>query len=162
MAYKPLIQDHLAQANYFRDPMKIPQYLEGDRFLASINNEQTANGTYSKNWASLNSVCLVKALADTTVVPNDSEWYGFFQDGSFEIWGFSDTPWYKEDLFGLKTLDESKRVFFNVTEGGHLDFSTDYLLNLVGLYFVYSKLHAFRRLSLGCTCLRCPSYVAIE
>ncbi|KAJ1427676.1 putative palmitoyl-protein thioesterase 1 [Ochromonadaceae sp. CCMP2298] len=137
LAYKPLIQDHLAQANYFRDPMKIPQYIDGDIFLADINNEQAVNGSYSKNWASLNSVCLVKALADATVVPNDSEWYGFFQDGSFDdIWEFSETPWYKENLFGLKTLDEEKKVFFEVTEGGHLDFSTDYLLNLVGLYFV--------------------------
>lgn len=65
-----------------------------------------------------------------------SEWFGAYQDGSFEsIWDFHDTPWYKNDLFGLKTLDEQKKVFFNTTDGNHLDFSTDYLLDLVGLYF---------------------------
>jgi len=136
LAYKPLIQDHLAQANYFRDPKKIDQYLEGDRFLADLNNEVQLNSTYNDNWAALNSVCLVKAEGDTVVVPNDSEWYGFFEDGSFDdIWGFKETPWYKDDLFGLQTLDNANRVFFNVTEGNHLDFATDYLLNLVGIYF---------------------------
>lgn len=138
LAYGPMVQEHLAQANYFRDPLRIDEYLAGDKFLADVNNEREdeADESYSSNWASLNSVCLVKALGDTTVVPNDSEWFGSFQDGTFdEVWDFADTPWYQQDLFGLRTLSESGRVYFNTTEGGHLDFSTQYLLDLVGLYF---------------------------
>jgi palmitoyl-protein thioesterase len=141
LAYYPFVQEHLAQANYFRDPLKIPNYLAGDRFLADLNNEDSTvepgvNATYNANWESLNSVCLVKALGDTVVVPNDSEWYGFFQDGTFDaVWDFADTPWYQQDLFGLRSLDKAGKVFFNTTDGNHLDFSTDYLLDLVGIYF---------------------------
>ena len=50
--------------------------------------------------------------------------------------GYDETPWYKDDLFGLKTLDlEKGNLYFNTTEGDHLEFPTDYLLDLVGLYF---------------------------
>lgn len=46
------------------------------------------NFALGSNWASLNSLCLVKALGDSVVIPNDSEWFGFFKDGSLEdIWG---------------------------------------------------------------------------
>lgn len=142
LAYYPAIQNHLAQANYFRDPMKIPAYLAGDRFLADINNEKpdlvpSTAEVYKSNWNSLHSVCLVKALGDSVVIPNDSEWFGFFKDGSFkEIWAFDEAPWYQADTFGLKTLHSNGKVFFNTTDGDHLDFETDFLLDLIGLYFV--------------------------
>ena len=54
----------------------------------------------------------------------------------FIIKGYDETPWYRDDLFGLKTLDlEKGNLYFNTTDGDHLEFSTDYLLDLVGLYF---------------------------
>jgi palmitoyl-protein thioesterase len=137
LAYFPRIQDGLTQANYFRDPMKVPEYQAKARFLPDINNEDTTpQSVYSSNWASLESVCLVKALGDTVVIPNDSEWFGFFEDGSFDkIWSFQTSPWYQGDYFGLKTLDQAGKVYFNTTDGNHLDFETDYLLDLVGTYF---------------------------
>jgi len=136
-AYKPFIQNNLAQANYFRDPLKIPQYLDGDRFLVDINNEVNPTTTYKSNWSNLKSLCLVKAIADTVVIPNDSEWLGFFEDGSFDrIWEFTRTPWYQQDSFGLQSLYSTGRVSFNTTSGDHLDFSKDFLLDLVGTYFL--------------------------
>lgn len=137
LAYYPRVQEGLAQANYYRDPLKIDTYLANDTFLADINNEQTPHEEYATKWQELESVCLVKANGDTVVIPNESEWFGAYQDGSaFEdIWTFEETPWYTEDLFGLRSLNEAGRVFFNVTEGNHLDFETDYLLDLVGIYF---------------------------
>jgi palmitoyl-protein thioesterase len=136
LAYHPKVQEHQTQSNYFRNPMMIDKYLAGNTFLVEMNNEKSINADFASNWESLESVCLVKALADTVVIPNDSEWFGFFQDGTFEIvWVYNEAPWYSNDLFGLKSLDSSGRVFFNTTDGNHLDFETDYLLTLVGLYF---------------------------
>ncbi len=137
LAYYPTIQDHLTQANYFRDPYKIDKYQANARFLPDINNEKTTtNSKYTENWESLNSVCLVKALGDTVVVPNDSEWFGFYQDKSFDnIWSFDQTPWYTQDSFGLQSLNKAGKVFFETTDENHLDFSTDYLLSLVDTYF---------------------------
>ncbi|RYH21376.1 hypothetical protein EON65_20820 [archaeon] len=138
LAYKPAIQDHLAQANYFRDPLKVQAYQQNARFLPDINNEDSsAAAEYSTRFEALQSLVLVKALGDTVVIPNDSEWFGSYQDGSLEdIWGFSQTPWYTSDLFGLQTLDKQEKVFFYTTDGDHLDFETDFLLDLVGQYFV--------------------------
>lgn len=137
LAYHPNIQDHLTQANYFRDPYKIATYQEKARFLPDINNEDSStDATYSTRWQSLQSLCLVKALGDTVVIPRESEWFGFFQDHSFdELWTFNQTPWYTQDLFGLKTLDEQGKIFFETTDENHLDFSTDYLLSLVDRFF---------------------------
>ena len=137
LAYHPTIQAHLAQANYFRDPFLIPEFEAGAIFLPDINNEDgTVNATLTKNFESLQSICLVKALNDTVVIPNDSEWFGYFQNNSYDLkWGTTDAPWYIDNWFGLKTLDLKKTLFFNTTDGDHLQFSTDYLLDLVGIYF---------------------------
>jgi palmitoyl-protein thioesterase len=137
LAYHPKVQDHLAQANYYRDPYRTEEFLSIARFLPDINNEDDSkNSSYSSQWSSLESVCLVKALSDTVVIPKDSEWFGFFQENSFkDIWDFSETPWYLNDLFGLQTLNKAGKVYFNTTDDNHLEFETDYLLELVGLYF---------------------------
>jgi palmitoyl-protein thioesterase len=135
--YVPFVQKHLAQANYYRDPENIDKYLANDKFLADINNERDSkDSSYSTHWSSLNSLCLVKALGDTVVIPNDSEWFQFYEDGGYDsIWQFDNTPWYVGDSFGLKTLNEKGNIYFNTTDGDHLDFSQDFLLTLVGLYF---------------------------
>jgi hypothetical protein len=39
-----------------------------------------------------------------------------------------DAPWYKEDWFGLKSLDEAKKIEFHSTPGNHLRFKKDWLL----------------------------------
>lgn len=137
LAYHPTVQQHLTQANYFRDPFKIENYQANAIFLPDINNEDsTVNAAYASNWESLNSLCLVKALGDTVVIPNESEWFGFYHDKSFEkIWTYDQTPWYRQDLFGLKTLKTAGKLHFETTDENHLDFSTEYLLSLVDTYF---------------------------
>lgn len=140
LAYKPLIQEHLTQANYFRDPFKTDAYRTGARFLPDLNNERdqgvTVNASYVTHWTSLNSLCLVKALGDTIVIPNESEWFGFYQDKSFDnLWTFDQTPWYVNDWFGLKSLHLAGKITFETTDGNHLDFDTDYLLSLVDRFF---------------------------
>ena len=41
------VQSGLAQANYFRDPLKIDEYKAGDEFLVEINNERTTDNRHS-------------------------------------------------------------------------------------------------------------------
>jgi palmitoyl-protein thioesterase len=43
-----------------------------------------------------------------------------------------ETEWYKQDLFGLKTVDEAGKIQFNTTTGNHLQFSRDQLIAWVG------------------------------
>merc|ERR1719373_582071 len=111
--YTQFVQNRLAQANYFRDPKKLETYRKDGHFLPYINNEIKGkeNATYSANFKSLEKLVLVMAADDTVVKPKESEHFGFFKDGSMsELVGMKDAPWYTEDWFGLKTLDQAGKI----------------------------------------------------
>ncbi|GLD92616.1 hypothetical protein PINS_up001195 [Pythium insidiosum] len=135
--YSDQVQSHLAQANYFRHPLKIAEYLAHAKFLPDINNERhPVNATYNANFMKLHNLVLVRAKRDTQVFPKDSEWFGAFRDGTYQdILGFNETRWYTEDLFGLQTLHKSGKIHFLETDGNHLQFSPEFLLRVVDKYF---------------------------
>lgn len=136
-AYNAFTQSHLTQANYFRDPMRIPVYKKMNHFLTDINNEGSSiNATYAKNFGSLESLMLVKALGDTIVIPNDSEWFGQYQDGSSTTkLAMNETAFYQRNLFGLKDLDEAGKIFYDTTDGEHMKFSEEKVLGWVTKFF---------------------------
>ncbi|TMW66106.1 hypothetical protein Poli38472_003871 [Pythium oligandrum] len=135
--------EHLAQANYFRHPLKIHEYLQYAKFLPDLNNEKpTPNATYKANFIRLQNLVLIRAKRDTQVFPKDSEWFGAFLDGTYDkILGFNETRWYQEDLFGLQTLDRLGRVHFLETDGNHLQFTTKFFLQVVEKYFAPTLAH---------------------
>lgn len=99
-AYLPAIQAHLMQANYYRDPTHMTEYREGDVGLAELNNEVATDDSTDLPSGSLTlagmtgNLTLVKGLSDITVEPNDSEWYGYYEDGSQEnIVAMDDAEW---------------------------------------------------------------------
>ncbi|KAI0071724.1 alpha/beta-hydrolase, partial [Panus rudis PR-1116 ss-1] len=118
--YTEWAQENLVQAQYFRDPDRLPLYLTSNKFLASINNEvdSAVNKTYSKNLSSLHKLVLVMFSEDKTVVPKESGWFGSYAPAEEESrgmrWPWTDRtiiplrlqPIYIEDRIGLKTLDE--------------------------------------------------------
>ncbi|GMF19128.1 unnamed protein product [Phytophthora lilii] len=104
------------------------------KFLPDINNEKTStNQTYKENFTKLQNLVLVRANKDTQVFPKESEWFGAYQDNDpYKIvLGFNETRWYKEDLFGLQTLDKAGKVHFLSTDGDHLQFSIEFLLGVL-------------------------------
>merc|ERR1711972_1190196 len=141
--YTHYVQNHLAQANYYRDPKKLETYRKQGHFLPYINNEVKGkeNATYSDNFKSLEKLVLVMATGDTMIKPKESEHFGFFKDGSMsELVEMRNAPWYTEDWFGLKTLDEAKKIDQLTTSGDHLRFTKDFLLSTVNKYFTKSEL----------------------
>ncbi|ETI36984.1 hypothetical protein F441_16860 [Phytophthora nicotianae CJ01A1] len=136
--YTKRVQERIAQANYYRDPLRIDAYLKHAEFLPDLNNEKMSrNQTYKNNFIKLQNLVLVRANKDTQVFPKESEWFGMYQDGDpyKTILGFNETRWYQEDLFGLKTLDKAGKVHFLSTDGDHLRFSIEFLLGVVDKYF---------------------------
>merc|ERR1711957_644089 len=110
--------------------------------LPYINNEVQGkqNATYTKNFEALEKLVLVMALGDTMVHPKESEHFGFFKDGSLsELVAMKDAPWYKEDWFGLRTLDEAKKIETYATPGNHLRFGMAFLEQMVQKYFVAAE-----------------------
>lgn len=118
------------QAQYFRDSSKLPQYLESNKFLTSINNEipDTVNSTYATNLASLSNLVLVIFSQDKTVVPKESAWFGSYappedeldSNASKTIVPMRLQPLYVNDLIGLRTLDERGGVVLESCEGEHM------------------------------------------
>lgn len=137
LAYGQEMQDHLFQADYFRDPMRVDTDAYKQRSqLAQWNNEgNSVNETYKDNFGKVKRFAMIKAEKDSMVFPNEGEWWGHFEDGSLKkVLTMKESPWYKNDLFGLKTADEAGKLFFNSTTGDHLQFSHEELAWWVNLY----------------------------
>jgi len=120
-AYTSFVQNSVIQAQYFRDPMDIPTYLQANIFLPDINNENSKNQQYKNNLISLNNLVLFEFSEDTVVVPKESEWFGYYADGDLShIIPVQDQRIYKEDWIGLKTLDEKGKLQFLKCPGEHM------------------------------------------
>jgi len=142
LAYNPLSQHVLFQADYYRAANQIPSrsYLKNSQ-IARWNNEDpaTANATFKANFAKTKKFVMVKALKDSMVYPNEGEWWGAFEEGKSykgRPLSMKETKFYQEDLFGLKTADEAGKIAFETTPGDHLEFSDEQLLGWVQKYFV--------------------------
>ncbi|KAI0035863.1 alpha/beta-hydrolase [Vararia minispora EC-137] len=127
-AYTEWAQEHLVQAQYYRDPKQLTHYLEMNHFLASINNEVLTlrNVTYAKNLAALENLVLILFSRDGTVVPKESSWFGSYAPdsaGDETVVAMRQQPLYTEDWIGLRTLDERGAVVLETCEGGHMAIS---------------------------------------
>jgi palmitoyl-protein thioesterase len=130
-AYLPFIRDNLIQAQYFKDPFRLEEYLTANPFLPDINNEGAVkNATYADNLASLKRLVLYRFEDEYTVVPRGSEWFDFF-DGQ-RLVNMSDTALYKEDWIGLRRLDEAGRVVRGqVPDALHMHFTDHWFVENV-------------------------------
>eukprot|EP00035_Acanthoeca_spectabilis_P037041 m.43264 g.43264 ORF g.43264 m.43264 type:complete len:304 (-) comp8407_c0_seq1:1684-2595(-) len=119
-----ILQDHIAFAAYWRDPMNYTSWLKYNKFLADINNLRLIkNSTYKANMASLNAFLMMYTTKDGIVVPKDSPWFDFFAEGSDKvIVPLRETEGYLGDWIGLKTLDKSGRLILNKCNCTHQDY----------------------------------------
>jgi len=128
-AYTDFVQDHVIQAQYFKDPMDMDAYMQHNIFIADINNERDAkNQTYKKNLVSLNNLALFKFDLDTVVVPRDSSWFAFYAPGSTsDLIQMKNQPIYKEDWIGLKTLNEAGKLhLLDIPDSNHMQFTLEW------------------------------------
>lgn len=136
LVYTGLAQSALAQTNYFRDPLRIPAYKKGCKYLPYENNEVAADPTRSANLMKTDKLIAVLALNDTMVIPKESEHFGFYKDGSVkEIQQMQETPVYQQNLFGLKDFHEQGHLVLVEAPGDHLRIPEKQLLGLVRTYF---------------------------
>ena len=161
LAYNPLVQGILFQADYFRHPAHVNStWYKKYSQLAQLNNEgDKVNADYKTNFAKVEKLTMVKAKGDTMVFPNDGEWWGLYEKDMktidqmkvcrshlspypslacaltplpspllppppptpFPVHPFpsaKDTTLYKGDNFGLRTVDEAGKIFFETTDVG--------------------------------------------
>ncbi|CAN4078022.1 unnamed protein product [Withania somnifera] len=121
--YLDYVQTHYAPSGYTKLPNDIDGYLRGCRYLPKLNNEipNATNPIYKQRFTSLHNLVLIMFENDGVIVPKESSWFGFYQDGTYsQILPPQQTNLYVEDLFGLKTLDKAGKVNFIKLPGFHL------------------------------------------
>ncbi|KAJ0961893.1 hypothetical protein J5N97_029721 [Dioscorea zingiberensis] len=143
LVYTDCLQDRLAPSGYLKIPTAIPEYLKGSKFLPKLNNERPneRNSTYKERFSSLNTLVLIMAENDTVLIPKETSWFGYYQDGGFDtVLPPQKTPLYQEDWIGLKKLDDEGRVKFISVAGGHLELTEDDMKKYIVPYLVDDEL----------------------
>ncbi|KAK9667978.1 hypothetical protein RND81_13G025600 [Saponaria officinalis] len=121
-----MVQNLIAPSGYIKLPNNYPNYLKGCSYLPKLNNEIEGkrNPIYKERFSRLVNLILIMCANDNVVIPKESSWFGFYPDGAYnKTLPTTETKWYKEDWFGLRTLDEAGKVQFISVKGGHIEIS---------------------------------------
>ncbi len=115
---------------YWKDNRDQLKYQQHSKWLAKVNNEQGSYGainqTYIKNMESLNKYIVVRAMRDTIVQPSYSAFHQYWKWGDesrSEITNLNETEGYKNNLLGLKTLNERGDYIMKEFDGDHVSYS---------------------------------------
>lgn len=166
-AYTQFAQQHSFQANYWRDPRPnmFPKY-QAMAQLAVWNQEATSdnpfqqhpsnpnggshnlddndnnnNNEYKTNWNKTSQFIWILATEDTMVLPREGEHWAAPnpQDPFGPVLTMNETMWYQQDLFGLRTAQESGKNHFETFVGDHLQFSQQDFSHWVQTYLRQSS-----------------------
>ncbi|KAJ3307502.1 Palmitoyl-protein thioesterase 1 [Blyttiomyces sp. JEL0837] len=140
-AYLSWVQKKSVQAQYYKDPKNIAQYLSRSLFLPDLNNERTRNATFKENLKKLNKLILIRFSEEETVVPAESSWFGFY-DEDLSIIPMKEQPLYVEDWIGLRWLDERGRVVFLTSEGRHMAIDKQVFQDIVVRQYLDNEVEA--------------------
>lgn len=130
--YTSLIQNLIGPAGYFRDIQHEKQYKAGSVFLPHIDNEDddTTSADRKARFSALNGALLMMFTEDTMVYPKESEWFQQLDmDGNVQP--LEDSDFYKNDVLGVKALNEAGKIQFVSVVGDHLQFSADDITNTI-------------------------------
>lgn len=126
--YSWALQKYTSVAGYWRDTLHYDSYMKYCRFLPCLNNERNhpLSEQFKKRICDLSAMVLVMSDHDDIIEPVESCQFGFYKVGSkTEIEGLQDSPWYKDDNLGLKTLNESGRLHFKIAHCTHTGYQED-------------------------------------
>ncbi|KAJ2745433.1 hypothetical protein GGI20_002187 [Coemansia sp. BCRC 34301] len=136
--YSWYIRDHVIQAQYFKDPERIDQYLQYNIFLPDINgdleDEEVRYDVYRKRILALDRMVLYRFSEDKMIYPDMSPWFGFVDAEGNDV-PVQNTTMYKEDRLGLRGLDEAGKLSFISLEGPHMHIGEDVLRSIVAEHF---------------------------
>ncbi|EOD36822.1 hypothetical protein EMIHUDRAFT_426418 [Emiliania huxleyi CCMP1516] len=141
LAYNPIVQDILFQANYFRDPTRrnSSEYLSHSR-LALWNGERPGVDMSARKarWAKVERFVWVEGSRDSMVWPRQGEQWGDVPSGypkQLSPVPYNETRWYTEDTFGLQTAGKAGKNFFESFDGDHIRFTSAELQGWLKKYF---------------------------
>ena len=108
--YKDYVQDTIGPSGYFRVSNHLSKFKKSDSLLLELNNQgKTIDENAKARFASLDKLVLIGFKRDTMITPRDSAHFCEY-DKNHKVVDMKDTEIYKNDLFGLKTLDEAGKI----------------------------------------------------
>jgi palmitoyl-protein thioesterase len=120
--YEKYSQDHYSFAGYWKDPYRYEDYVKNASYLPFINNERVDIST--GHVISLDNFVMVWSKVDGVIVPKESCKFEFYNDNSLDIIPLKESDQYKENLIGLKTLDETGRLHIIESDCIHVEYKT--------------------------------------
>lgn len=132
--YTRFSQEHFSFSNYWKEPNYYDVYLMGATYLPYLNNEVEHDDSdrFRHNMESLENFVMVWSKNDGVITPPESCAFSFIID-------LKDTDQYKENWIGLRTLDESQRLYVYHTECTHVSFKSSCLETMINTTIPYLK-----------------------
>ena len=95
----------------FKKACIFQEYLDTSESLPYLNNEVTTSSSprYKRNFENLERMVLIGGPDDDVIMPWQSAHYGFY-NSDLDVVLMKDQQVYKENLFGLKTLDDAGKI----------------------------------------------------
>lgn len=128
--YLDILQQFIAPSNYWKNPENREGYLKNAKFLPISNNELVFNSTKKEIWLSLKFARFIKFTEDKIIVPKESSWWGEYSQNFTELTRFQ-TKLYKEDLLGIRTLEETGKADFLEFNSEHMIIDNGSIVNYV-------------------------------
>ena len=119
--YSVFWQKQLSIASYWRDPHNLNNYLDKCSYLPILNNEKITliSELQIKNIKSLKNFILIWSKNDNVVDPPESGKFSFY-DYNYNVIDIEETFLYKDDLLGLKYLDDKNKFHIHETNCTHV------------------------------------------
>jgi len=120
--YSDFFQEHFSVANYWRNPVDLYTYFNKCRYLPLLNNEVNHSDSLRQieNMLSLTNFVMIWSPEDSVLNPAESGKFSFF-DESLNIIPLEDTIVYRDDLLGLRVLNDTDRLHIYETNCSHVD-----------------------------------------
>lgn len=147
--YTPYAQTHVIQAQYFRDPKRMPEYLHASAFLAQLNGEseptrirQHAMTGSSQHFLSqsngrrletLQNLILIRFTEEHLIDPPQSTWFGSITTEGRSV-NLTEQAIFQSDTIGLRYLWDAQKIHFGSCEGQHMQISDECILPLLDKY----------------------------
>ncbi|XP_008429252.1 lysosomal thioesterase PPT2-A-like [Poecilia reticulata] len=112
------VGQHFSFCDYWNDPHHRARYLKGNTFLPPINGEIPHQHLkdWRENFLRIKKMVLIGGPDDGVITPWQSSHFGFY-DSNEDVVEMRNQAFYKNDTFGLKTLDARGDVSVCVQSG---------------------------------------------
>lgn len=117
--YKGYVQNSMGPAGYFRVSNHIQNFYKSSSLLLDVNNQgKSIDPEAKRRFISLDKLVLILFERDTMISPKESAHFGVY-DEEHKVINMKDTESYKQDLFGLKTLEEAGKIIYHRVDENH-------------------------------------------